>query len=306
VKNLARLALFFSITFGVVFITAAAARYITGQIEGARMIPALAGKPLAALFSALEWALPAAVYISVLLGLSYASRGGIPAPQTMVCLFVLGGLFSLGLSLGVLRADASGAVPAAAVRSTLGEPGLILSQGETVIVLLEDPREERGSRVVSLPGRPLIYQEVPVGADNTIITLPLIPFKTQNNYFIFNLLLDFSLTAKQFETRLNQGLISFIVYVLSLILLLVSLRFIMDLSIWPLANLFLGALAFRGILALESFINSEEIFTLIRAFLGQRIPEFLIIPLIFSGLSLLIILYSVLTSLARDRRRWDE
>jgi hypothetical protein len=224
----------------------------------------------------------------------------------MVCLFVLGGLFSLGLSWGLLRADASGAVPAAVVRNTLGEPGLILSQGETVIVLLEDPREERGARVVSLPGRPLIYQEVPIGADNTVIALPLIPFKTQSSFFITNLLIDFSLTAGQFETRLNQGLISFVVYVLSLILLLVSLRFIMDLSVWPLANLFLGALAFRGILALESFINSEEIFTLIRGFLGQRIPEFLIIPLIFGGLSLLIILYSVLTSLARDRRRWDE
>jgi hypothetical protein len=67
-----------------------------------------------------------------------------------------------------------------------------------------------------------------------------------------------------------------------------------------LANLFLGLLAFRAILALETFLNSQEINALIDSFLGGWVPSMLISPLVFAALSLLTIIYTLLTCVARS------
>jgi hypothetical protein len=305
VKNIARLVLFFSVTFISVFLAAAAAQYLALWIDAAHMIPARPGRPLTALLAALNWALPGAVYGALLLSLGYATRQASPIPRTMACLFLLGLTFTTGIALGLVRADAAGAVPAAESHSALGEPGLILSRGDTVIVLLETPGEELGSRIVSLPGRPLIYQEVPIGSDNRVITLPPAPFRNQSAAFITNLRIDLALAAGQFESRLEEGLIPFGAYTAALLLLLVSLRVILDLSAWPLANLFLGALVFRVILSLQTFLDSEEILSFIGPFLGRWVPPELTSPLVLGCLGLLIILYSALASLSRERRRWN-
>ncbi|MDR3145412.1 MAG: hypothetical protein LBU21_03975, partial [Treponema sp.] len=92
-------------------------------------------------------------------------------------------------------------------------------------------------------------------------------------------------------------------YAAALLFLLVSLRGILELSAWPLANLLLGALVFRAVLALETFLDSGEILSFIAPFLGPWISPAFLSPLVFSGLGLLIMLYSALASLARERRR---
>jgi hypothetical protein len=171
------------------------------------------------------------------------------------------------------------------------------------MVVLGDPADIRSSRVVSIPGRPLIYQEVPSGPNNTILALPPAPFRDEGAYFLSGIFVDFSLAARQFNARLEEGLIPFGLYAASLILLLVSLRFVLDLSSWPLANLFLGAVVFRGILALEVFVDSREIQDLLSTLLGNRVPGFCISPLVFCGLGLLILLYTVLVYLARPKAR---
>jgi hypothetical protein len=169
------------------------------------------------------------------------------------------------------------------------------------MVVLGDPANIRSSRVVSIPGRPLIYQEVPSGPNNTVLALPPAPFRNGGASFLNGLSIDFSLVSGQFDARLNDGLIPFGLYTGALILLLASLRFVLDLSSWPLANLFLGAVAFRGVLALETFIDSREIQDVTRSFLGSRAPGPWISPLIFCALGLLIILYTALVYLARSK-----
>jgi hypothetical protein len=317
VKNLARLALFLSLCFAVLFISAAGLRYVGLRIDWARVLPARPEAMLPEFISAARWALPFAVYFSILLGLSYSDRRltGIPSftnrrarkrplftPVAVIAIivFILG--FSFAVSLGL---DRLGTMPPARdTQKPLGGPGLILMQGDNAIVLLGEPTDVRGPRAAAIPGRQLVYQEQPVGPDNSILSLPPVPFRDESPWFLKSIAIDFSLSARQFESRLREGVIPFLIYAGSVIFLLASLGFVLRLSHWPLANLFLGALAFRGILAAETFLNSPETQDLFASFLGNRFPLSWTVPLVFCFFGVLVDLYSILVYLAK--RRADE
>jgi hypothetical protein len=70
-----------------------------------------------------------------------------------------------------------------------------------------------------------------------------------------------------------------------------------------LANLFCGALVFRGVLALQTFIDSQIVQNFIIAFFDNRIEGAIISPVIFTALALLILLYTLLVNLARTPPR---
>ncbi|GHT69608.1 hypothetical protein FACS1894110_19400 [Spirochaetia bacterium] len=256
------------------------------------------------LFTAIQWALPVAVYFSLLLGLSYSVRRHVSAILSIIILVVLAGAFSVGISLGtggLARVSFQQRTP-----KKLGSPGLILSQADNVMVLLRDPAEVSGSRVVSLPGQPLIYQETPLGPNNTIITLPPVPFRASMDWSLQSLTIDFSLTGREFERRFSGGMESFLFYAIPLIFLLACLRFVLNFSNWPLANLFLGALAFRGILALETFLNADDIQKFLANFLGDLVPASCITPLAFCVLAVLICLYTSLNWLTMNLQRAND
>ena len=303
-KNLAKLTLFFSLSFAVLFLAAILLWLLSSWIDIARFIP-LGARPGEDVTEAVWKAFPAALYLSVLLILSYTARRKMPIPLSIISILILGCVFSLGVSLGIRRAGAL--KPALGpVSSLAGEPGLILSRGDNAMILLRGSRDVRGPRVVSIPGRPLIYQDVPMGPNNTILNLPALAFGDDTPWFISSVGIDFSLSAGELKGRLEEGFYSFAVYAFSLILLLASLRFILELSQWPLANLFLGALVFRGILALETFLNFREINALIDSFLGGRLVPMLITPAVFSAMAVLIIFYTLLARIARPRRDEDD
>jgi hypothetical protein len=312
VKNIARLVLFFSLTFAVLFVFSAAPRYLHLWMDGARLLPARPQMALPEFIAAARWALSLTVYFSLLFGLSYAARLNagllgagkrrLSAPPAMLCLFVLALAFSTGVTLGLDRLGDM--VPAPGLPRPLGGPGLLLTQGDTTIVLIRGPAESRGPRVVAMPGQSLVYQEQPLGPNNTVLSLPPVPFRDEAPWFLRSLAIDFSLTGRQFEARLGEGLVSFLMYAGALVFLLVSLGFILKLSNWPLANLFLGCLAFRGILAAETFLNSPEIQGLFASFPGNRLPLSYTVPLIFCVFGMMINLYTFLVFLAR--RRTDE
>jgi hypothetical protein len=314
VKNLARLALFFSLNFALLFLFSAALRYLHLGIEGVRLLPLRPRAILLDGLSAARWALPLGCYCSLLSGLSYAARLNagllgrrrkrLSAPAAMACLFVLALAFSGGISLGMERLG--NMVPAQDISRPLGGPGLLLTQGDTSVVLLREPGEVRGPRVAAIPGRPLLYQEQPRGPNNTVPGLPPVPFRNETPWFLRSLAIDLSLTGRQFEARLHEGFFPFLIYAGALVFLLVSLGFILKLSNWPLANLFLACLAFRGILAAETFLNSPEIQALLAGFLGDRFPLPLswTVPLIFCFFGVLVNLYTFLVFLAK--RQNDE
>jgi hypothetical protein len=301
-KKVARLVLFFSLCFAVLFVLAALVRYLAIRIDLIRLLPVREETRLSELIAAARWALPFSIYFSLLFGLSYAARLEMFVPLSIFCLVVLAGGFSTALSTGLGRADF--VPPAGSAVKPLGGPGLILTRGDTVIVLPGGPADPQSPRVVSFPGRSLVYQETPQGPNNTPPALPPIPFQTAVPWFMQSLSVDFALSGGQFEARFREGFVPFLIYALSLIFFLASFRFVMNLSTWPLANLFIGALIFRGILALEIFITSTETGQLLAPFLGNRIAPENMGPLMFSSFAVLICLYTALVSVAK--RRFDE
>jgi hypothetical protein len=242
------------------------------------------------------------VYVAVLLTLSYSARRAFSVPLSVLCIFVLSCGFAAGVSLGLFHANSAVVLPGTDAPSALGKPGLILTQGETAVILLDEPSNPTGSRVMSIPGRSLIYQKTPAGPANAGFTLPPLPFRIGGPYFMTSLFIDFSLAAGQFRDRLCDGIIPFGMYLGSLCLLLSSLRFVMELTAWPLANLFLGALVFRGILAAGTFLDAGEIQQFIMVFLKADIPQITITPVIFCGLAVLALLYTAAVTLAGGRR----
>jgi hypothetical protein len=306
VRNPARLALFFSCCFVILLLIALMIRFLelrTGELRALRGLPET---KLPEFISALRWALAPALYISVLLGLSYSSRRKMAIPLSFCTLFVLSLAAVFGLSQGLERLRELSPPPGSAVSTVpalSGEKGLILSQAGASIIILRTPEEVRGPRVAAIPGQPLAYQEQPRGPNNTVIPLPPLPFRNETSPFLNSLFIDFSLSAGQFEAREKEGLIPLGIYAAALILFLVSLRFILDIGNWPLASLFLGALAFRGVLAFDTFLNSGEIQDLLASFVGDRIPLAFISPLVFCTLGLLVLLYTALVHLVKDGRR---
>jgi hypothetical protein len=185
----------------------------------------------------------------------------------------------------------------------MGGPGIILSnesiRDETAVVLLKGPNEPRGPRVVAIPSQPLVfYEQAPPHAE---FTLPPIPFNSETPWFLKSLSIDIRLSAEQMQRRLAQGLFPFLIYSGALIFFLVSLGFILNFSAWPLANLFLGCLAFRGILALETYFNLPDMQDVFDSFAGKWLPLELAVPMIFGVCGLLIYTYSILVYIAKKR-----
>jgi hypothetical protein len=305
-KNIARLVLFFTLCFVITLAGAGIVTYFQLSVSAARTIPAGLRVGLAEFLPAFQGVFPLVLYSAVLIALSYTVRRNISLPAAMISLFILSGAVTLGVFLGFRYMENLDALFTESIvknreQKTLGAPGLILSQENTVIVVLGDPGTAGSPRVAALPGRPLIYQEIPVGPDNTIPTLPPVSFRSGDSFLMGGILTDSSLAAKQFETRLTAGFLPFGFYGGALIFLLLSLRFILNIGAWPLANLFSGALVFRGILAFQVFIESQTIRDFFSHFWGKGIDNYMMSPLIFGGLGIIILLYTLLITIAHGR-----
>jgi len=298
-KNFAKTALFFSFLFIVFFLIAIVLRFLASWIDLARVIPveARAGEEAA---EAAWKAIPPALYFSILLTLSYTVRKRVPVFSAIIGVIFLGFAFSIASSIGISRAEILKTVFKSA-SPIKANPGLIVSQGENSVILLRESSDISGPRLVSIPGKPLIYQEVPAGPNNSIIPIPAISFEDDIPWFIKSISIDFSLSARELKGRFQENnILYFAFYAFSLILLLSSMRFMLDSSQWPLANVFLGALIFRLILALETLLNTRDINLLLGSFIGNRIPSSFITPLAFCALGTLVLLYTFLTGIARS------
>jgi hypothetical protein len=313
-KKLARFVIFFSLTFVLLLVFSVIFSFFAFWIESVKTVSNIMETERTALITIIRRALPETLFLSILFSLSYSVRNKIPALLSIILLFVLSGTFSLGFFMGVERIEAMDIpvfsnFPLTADNIEL-KPGIILSTRDMDMILLKDETGLFGNssgaagrtafsgfpRVIAFPESTLIYQEAPISRDTTFFNLPLgekIP------WFFQSILIDLDLTARELDFRYKEGLISFFLHGFSLILLLVSLRFLFGLSSWPLANLFFGAIAFRGVLSLEIFLITPETEAIIRSFLGNRIEAFLIPPLVFLGLSALVLLYTLLAFLAR-------
>jgi hypothetical protein len=306
VKNLAKLALFFSLAYIVIFLFSTGFRFLALRVAWVRTLPQKPESFFTAIIAAACWALALALYSSILLSLSYASRGHYSIIMTVTCLFILSVSFNFGFSMILERlATAESAISGG---KPIGENGLILSntmnKNEKTIVLLQGATEPFGPHVTAEPNRPLVFQEA-VAADPAL-KLPPVPFEADNPWFMKSIVNDLRLSGEQLQRRYNDGYFSFLIYAGALICFLISLNFIFKFSVWPLANLFIGALAFRGILSIETFLNSSDIQDTFGSFLGNQIPLMLAVPAIFAVFGVLAHIYAILVYIAKRRDDDDD
>lgn len=307
-KNLARLVLFFSISFAVIFLLASGFRFLALQAAGESNLPQKPETVLTLIIAAAGWALPLTLFSSILVCLSYAARRQFSALMTVLCIIVLAMSFTFGISFALYNWKQ--VPPAGTSARQLGGGGLILSnsldKNETAVVLLNGTAEPLGPRVTAIPGRPLNFQTSTANAD---VKLPPIPFGNDTPWFLKSLSIDIRLCGEEFERRFGEGLDSFFIYTGALIFLLSSLGFIIKFSVWPFANLCLGALAFRGIFAAKTFFNSPEMREIFGSFFDRLLPPYmvnlLVVPAIFFGFGLLVNIYALLVYAAK-RRDLDE
>jgi len=312
-KNLARLIIVYSLCFVISCLLSMLFRFVGFWIDSIRLIsPGFEQGEL--LIDSARMALPMTLFLTILLSLSYSIRRKIPAFFSILLVIILSGAFTLGFFMAIekiqtlaLFFETSNEASNKFSENPRSKEGLIVSrQDMSVILLSKGDASNRNSlglsdfpRVVSFPERPLIYQETALGPNNSI---PALPFADRTPWLVRSILMDFTITAREFHTRYQKGLIFLGIYALSLIFILASLRFILDLCSWHLANLFMGALVFRLVLSLEIFLNAPETLVLLNIFLNNRFPDFLIAPAIFCILGSLILVYTYLAFIVRRKR----
>ena len=299
-KKIARLLLLFSLTFVTLFLLASALGFLHTWIDAARTVPAREYARLADFIPAAEWALPFTLYVSILTSMSYAARKKIAAFAAFAALFIFAFGFAYSVSLGISHVKKMNAPPLVLRSETLGKPGLMLSGYGATMVLLDDPAVPTGERVVSLDGAgaSLLFQETPVDAEGVPLPLPRIPFDIQNASVFNGLLVDFSLSAREFSRRFSAGFLTYAAFSGAVIFLLLSLAAVIGIGAWPLANVFLGAALFRLILSFEVFITGQEPAEYLASILGRWVDTAYITPLVFGLAGVLLAVYSLLAAAA--------
>jgi len=299
------LAILFTISFVIIFLIATGIKFLGLRVQWAQNLPPKPETSLTLLIAAAHWALSLTTYTTILMSLSYGARRQYFAPMVVISVTVLSLVFHYGISTALYQWKN---VPSAVSGvKQAGESGLILSnnleRNETAVILLKGPSEPLGPRVTAIPDHPLQFIE---STPNVNLDLPPIPFGDDTPWFLKSVSIDLKLSEAQIHRRFIEGQHTYFLYAGALIFLLSSLGFAIKFSVWPLADLFLGALAFRGILAIETFLNTPEMQEIISSFLGNQIPVSMAVPAVFLAFGLLINVYAILVYIIRRRRKEDD
>ena len=273
-------------------------KYLSLRVDWAKNLPPKPETAITLIITAAYWALTLTMFSTILLATNYIARKKNFPLTSILTVIVLSISFSYGTTFVLDQMKSVLPVQTAGIQ--MGEKGLILSnslsRNVTSIVLLEGTANPYGPRVTAIPGQPLAFYESAAG---TNFDLPPIPFGDDTPWFLKSLDIDIRMNAEMFLQKYNEGNISWLIYTGSFIFILCSLGFFLKFSVWPLANLFLAAIAFRGILALGIFLNAGEIQDMINSFLNNIRLAGLALPLSFVGFGILIYIYSVLTFAAK-------
>jgi hypothetical protein len=299
VKNLAKLIIFFTLTFIITFVIVAGIKFLSLRIDWIKNLPPKPENSLTLLISSAHWALSLSLFSSIIISLNYSVRKKNIALLSIIFVMGLSFLFCFGISTAL---DHWKFVPPSQLPSIpLGGKGVILSntlnRNETAIVLLNGTAEPLGPRVISIPDQPLVYNRV----GSPSVDLPPVPFGDDTPWFLKNIDIDVRLNAEMFQRKFLEGFYSYMLYVGALIYLLCSLGYAIKFSVWSLANLFLTTLAFRGILALNTFFNTQEMQQVTASFLENRIPVAMALPYAFLGFGTLVNVFSFLIFAAKRR-----
>jgi len=299
VKNIAKITLFFCITFIIIFLTAMFFKFLSLRVDWAKVLPQRPETAQTLMITAAHWALSLSIFTAILTAMNYIVRRKFNPLISIVCVLSLSFLFSFGISIVL---DYWKNVPASQSDSMhLGGKGLILyddmNKENDAFILLNGASDPFGPRVTVIQGQPMAHQYSSSGVSR----LPPIPFGDDNPLFLKKLSADIKFNSEIFKQKFNDGIIQYLFYVGSLIFMLCSIGYLFKFSAWPLANLFIVTLVFRGILSFIVFFNSQEMQTIIGAFLNSRLASSFALPLFFLCVGLVLNAYSLLTFAAKRR-----
>jgi len=271
-------------------------------VDWAKNLPPKPETSMTLLLAAAHWALSLSLFSSILISLNYAVRRNYMPVMAVISVMALSFLISFALS--AILEQWKSVPPAHTSGISLGGKGLILSnalnRNEAAVILLNGTSEPLGPRVTAIPGQPLAFQR----SSSANVALPPVPFGDDTPWFLKSLSIDIRLNAEVLQKKFRDGFFSFFFYTGSLIFLLCSLGYAVKFSVWPLANLFICTLIFRGILAFTTFFNTPEMQEITASFLGGRMPVSFALPIIFLVFGALVHLYSLLIFAAK--RRYDD
>ncbi|MCL2412062.1 MAG: hypothetical protein FWC97_10520 [Treponema sp.] len=293
-RKLARLAFFFSVTFVIIFAATTSLKFLALRVDWAINLPPRPETVLTLIIAAAHWALSLTLFSSILVTTNYIVRKKLFPITSIFCVMLLAFGFSFVISFALEQWKS--VPPAQTAGIQLGEKGMIISnlmnRNVTAVVLLEGTANPHGPRVMAIPNQPLAFHEaLPMGSN---LTLPPVPFADNTPWFLNSLGIDIRLNAEVFQRKFSEGFFYYLFYAGALIFLLCSLGYVIKFSAWPLANLFIAMLIFRGILAITTFFNTPEMQITIESFLNNLVPVTFALPLIFLVLGVLVQTYSIL------------
>lgn len=283
--------------FIITFVVLSTAHFLAIRINLASML-SFAEKEarIDSLLTAGWRSLSLSIYIAMLFGLSYSARYKFPVIPSIIYVMVLS-LIWIGVFSLVLNVIQRGSPWPAEASRYLGGPGLITVDGDQSQVILQKPGLS-GMRIIAPPNEPLRYENIQAGVES-----PSVFFRNDSVHFMKTLLDKFTRAGEQCAARLRENVISFFFYILALAFCLSSLRFVFDLSSWPLANLFLGAILFWGVLELEILLDSGQVRSVIHTISGDFFPMFLLVPLALCLLGLVFLLLGFGNSLIKKIKK---
>jgi len=287
----------------LMFAVAACFRFLHLRVDWAKSLPPKPETTMTLLIAAAHWALSLAMFASILVTLNYCVRRSYSAFAAIFCVMTLSFFISFGISTGLDRWKTVPPVRSEGIQ--IGGNGLILTdalnRNETAVVLLRGTEQPFGPRIAAIPEQPLSYQH----SANENSLFPSIQFGDDTPWFVEELAIDINLCASLIGEKFNEGFVQYAIHTGSLIFLLCSLGYMIKFSAWPLANLFLATLAFRGILAFIASFNSSHMQELISSYIGNIFPVSYGLPVMFFAFGMLVNIYSLL-SYAAKRRKDDD
>jgi hypothetical protein len=255
------------------------------------------------LFRSLSFGVPPAAYGSALLVLASGAGRGVGSFTTGMTVFAATGLLLFSATYGALT-------PAAAGRSTqetrIAEksvsPGLIVDLQDATIVFVRAGGDLPGGIAVEVK-RDAPMRIIP--ATNAVDLLnrssyrsPILGSEKERRTLMASLADDFAGSARRLATAYAAGPVALLAHAFALALLLSAFSPLAGATRWPLADLALCALVFRGVLALEGFVSSEAVFRSAEQS-GFGIPAPFVIPALLGGLGLFLAAGGTLLRLAR-------
>ncbi len=287
-KNVARLILLFIATTLLFSVATAAVISLHRWILAAGTVPTGTQQPLQDLLEAFILSLPFAFYGSVAVALGYTVRRGIPAAAAYLILPLLsaGTLFSLQWSAAALRTPAQSVPPTQG--PALLSPGLLIPAGELVFLGGDTASPRFVSAAEDGAGIPVSRADLALAPRPPGILVPI--------------LRDFQAEAANQSRFWEQGAVPFVVNIAVQALMLSSFRFVFALTAWPLANTLLGILLFRWVLVFALFLQTDGYASYFSRFLGNVLPGRYYSLAAMAAVSLVMILYTLLSYLAREKK----